>query len=257
MPMLVGTSGWHYDHWKSRFYPAGMGSARWLGFYAERFATVEINNAFYRLPEHSTFERWSDAVPSDFILAVKASRYLTHVKRLQEPREPVARLMERIAVLGPHLGPILLQLPPTLRVDVKALDETLPAFGATVRVAVEPRHGSWFVGEVRQVLEQRGAALCLTSGGAVEAPLWRTTEWTYVRFHGGDGRPKGCYRRRDLEAWAEPIADQWSDREQIYCFFNNDLHGCALRDARWLAAFWAGSGRSVSRVPSANDIRRH
>jgi uncharacterized protein YecE (DUF72 family) len=256
VPVLIGTSGWHYPHWRPRFYPAGLGPARWLPFYAERFAAVEVNNAFYRLPERSTFERWGDLVPTDFVVAVKASRYLTHVKRLRDPVEPVTRLMDRVQALGTHLGPVLLQLPPTLRVDCDLLDTALAAFDASARLAVEPRHASWFVDEVREVLERRGAALCLASGGAVEPPLWRTTDWTYVRFHRGTGRPPSCYKRRELEAWIDPIAAQWPDSEDVYCFFNNDDNGCALRDARWLAQFYERAGRRVSRVPTASDIRR-
>lgn len=108
MPVLVGTSGWHYRHWKGGFYPAGLPASRWLGHYAERFCTVEVNNAFYRLPEATTFATWARTLPDDFVVAVKMSRYLTHVKRLREPDEPVKRFMERAREVGPKLGPVLL-----------------------------------------------------------------------------------------------------------------------------------------------------
>ena len=255
MPVIIGTSGWHYAHWRPRFYPAGLGPTRWLGYYAERFAAVEVNNAFYRLPERTTFERWGDQLPPGFIVAVKASRYLTHVRRLQDPAEPVARLMERATALGPHLGPILLQLPPTLKVEPERLDAVLAAFGDTVRIAVELRHDSWFVDEVRAVLAGRGAALCLADGGPVETPMWRTTDWTYVRFHRGSGKPCPCYKRAELRTWADRVADGWRRTEDVYCFFNNDTNGCALRDARWFADACTKLGRRASRVPDARDTR--
>jgi uncharacterized protein YecE (DUF72 family) len=255
MPVTIGTSGWHYAHWRPRFYPASMGPGRWLAFYAQRFAAVEVNNAFYRLPERSTFEKWRESVPGDFVVAVKASRYLTHVRRLQDPNEPVSRLMERATALGGHLGPVLLQLPPTLHADTARLHAVLAAFPRTVRVAVEPRHASWFVPGVRRILEARGAALCLADGGPVESPFWRTADWTYVRFHGGKGRPSSCYRRRDLESWADRLSRQWRDRDDVFCFFNNDTNGCALRDARWLADACARAGRQPTRVPAPGETR--
>lgn len=255
--MVIGTSGWHYADWRRRFYPAGMGTGRWLAFYAERFAAVEVNNAFYRLPERATFEHWRDTVPDDFVVAVKASRYLTHVRRLRDPAEPVARLMERASGLGSHLGPILLQLPPTMKADPGRLDAALAAFGGSVRLAVEPRHQSWFVDEVRVVLETRNAALCVADGGKVTTPTqsWRTANWAYVRFHHGTGRPRGCYKRRQLEEWAQNLTVQWSDEEDMYCFFNNDTNGCALRDARWFAEACSDRGRQVTRVPPSRETR--
>src|SRR6266511_3054231 len=149
MPVLVGTSGWQYRDWRGRFYP-------------ERLATVESNNAFYRLPEADTFAAWSDRTPPDFVMAVKASRFLTHVKRLRDPSEPVARFLGHAAYLGGKLGPVLLQLPPSLRADAGLLDATLACFPAGVRVAVEPRHQSWFSDQVLELLRERGAAMCLT-----------------------------------------------------------------------------------------------
>lgn len=254
MPVLVGTSGWHFADWGRSFYPDRLPSARWLAFYAEKFAAVELNNAFYRLPEQSMFERWRDAVPEDFVFAVKASRYLTHVRRLQDPVEPVKRLLERAGGLGPHLGPVLLQLPPTLKIESRRLDATLAAFEGSVRVAVEPRHSSWFVDEVRAVLEHRKAALCVADGGPVETPIWRTVDWGYVRFHGGSGRPRTCYKRQQIDALSQRVLKLWHAEEDVYCFFNNDAHGCALRDARWLAEACTEAGRPVSRVPRAGEV---
>ncbi len=161
MPVLVGTSGWQYRDWRGRLYPEGLAQARWLEHYADRFATVESNNAFYRLPEPGTFAAWAERTPPGFVMAVKASRFLTHIKRLRDPEEPVGRLMDRARHLGAKLGPVLLQLPPTLKADPAALDRTLRAFPAGTRVAVEPRHDSWWTDEVRDLLGEHGAALCL------------------------------------------------------------------------------------------------
>ena len=159
MPVLVGTSGWQYQHWRGRLYPPRLAQARWLEHYAERFATVESNNAFYRLPEPATFAAWAERTPPGFVMAVKASRYLTHIKRLRDPEEPVGRLLDHARHLGPKLGPILLQLPPTLKADPAALDRALRAFPPGIRVAVEPRHDTWWTDEVRDLLTTHGAAL--------------------------------------------------------------------------------------------------
>jgi uncharacterized protein YecE (DUF72 family) len=253
--VFIGTSGWHYPHWRPRFYPPGLGTSKWLTFYGERFATVEVNNAFYRLPERTTFAKWRQQTPEDFVVAVKASRYLTHVLRLRDPAEPVARLMERVSALGPRLGPILLQLPPTLRCDPSGLDATLAAFGRKASVAVEARHASWFCDEIREVLERHRAALCLADGGPVDVPRWRTTDWAYVRFHQGRGRPAPCYTRSALVAWAGELSDVWSRSDDLYCYFNNDTNGCALRDARWFARACEEHGWPATRVPAPRETK--
>jgi uncharacterized protein YecE (DUF72 family) len=253
--LFIGTSGWHYRDWRPRFYPPKLGTPKWLRFYSERFATVEVNNAFYRLPERKTFEKWREETPEDFVVAVKVSRYITHVLRLRDCTEPVSRFMERATALGPRLGPILLQLPPNLRCDPAGLDATLTAFGSGVRVAVEARHSSWFHEEVRQVLERHGDALCLADGGPVDVPLWRTSNWSYVRFHQGRSKPAPCYGRTALETWATDLSSMWKPSEDVYCYFNNDTNGCALRDARWFAQACMRHERPATRVPPARETR--
>jgi uncharacterized protein YecE (DUF72 family) len=254
MPVFIGTSGWHYQHWKGGFYPAGTGPSRWLHYYAEWFQTVEINNAFYRLPERSTFEDWARALPADFRVAVKASRYLTHIRRLKQPVQPVRLLMERAAGLGAKLGPILLQLPPNLRGDPAALDAVLAAFPEGAQVAVEPRHPTWFSEETKAVLEGRGAALCLADGGPVKFPDWRTTGWGYVRFHRGRAQPESCYGRDALDASARKVAEMWSPADDVFVYFNNDLHGCALLNAVTFARAVARAGLLPSTVPSRRQL---
>ncbi len=248
--MHVGTSGWQYATWRGPFYPNRLAQAGWLEHYAARFATVEVDNTFYRLPERGTFEQWAAGTPADFIVALKASRYLTHVRRLQRPEDPVALLLERARGLGDKLGPILLQLPPTLRRDDARLDATLASFPTTVRVAVEFRHASWFTEPVHQILADHGAALCLADRGSRPlAPLWRTTAWTYLRLHEGRARPVPCYGRTALQRWIERLGEQWGDAEDMFVYFNNDARCCAVRDARAFARLAQRAGLTVGRVP--------
>lgn len=252
MTVLIGTSGWHYSDWRGGFYPGHLATAGWLGFYAGRFATVELNNAFYRLPPAETFEHWRDATPDGFVMAVKASRYLTHVKRLRDPSEPVERLMDRARHLGDRLGPILLQLPPNLPADEDALDRALACFPPGVRVAVEVRNRSWCTDAVREVLERRGAAWVMADGGPVDLPHWVTADWAYVRFHRGSGRPDSCYTRSPLETWARRLS-RLGPAGDVYCYFNNDPNGCAPRDARRFAAALRRAGLEATRVPGVRE----
>jgi len=251
----IGTSGWQYRDWRSTFYPVGLGQARWLEHYAEHFATVEVNNAFYRLPTSDTFAQWDRRTPPDFVIAVKASRYLTHVRRLRDPGAPVALLMERARHLGAALGPVLLQLPPTLGADLSALDDTLAAFPSSVRVAVEPRHDSWFVDDVAALLAQHGAALCLSDKPSSSTPRWRTADWGYLRFHRGRARPDPCYGRAALHAWAERLATMFSPDDDVYVYFNNDGHACAPRDAHRFGLAVDRVGLRPTRVPTARAVQ--
>jgi uncharacterized protein YecE (DUF72 family) len=224
----VGTSGWQYDDWRGVLYPERLPQRAWLSTYAEAFGTVEVNAAFYRLPSYATFAKWRDAVPDGFVMAVKASRYLTHIKRLADPAEPVGRLVEAARGLGDRLGPLLLQLPPTLRADAALLKACLAEFPADLRIAVEPRHESWWTDEVRSVLEAHGAALCWADRlSRPITPLWRTTGWGYLRLH--HGRAGWSYGRTALRSWYERITDAFDDG---YVYFNNDPGGAAVRNAR-------------------------
>lgn len=254
--LRVGTSGWQYGHWRRRFYPPGLPTAGWLEHYASRFATVEVDSTFYRLPASETFGRWRARTPDGFVFAVKASRFLTHVRRLRDPHGPVELLLDRARHLGDRLGPVLLQLPPDLPAAPDRLDETLAAFGRRVRVAVEPRHPSWWCDEVRAVLEARGAALCLADRGSRPVtPLWRTAGWTYVRFHHGTGSPTSCYGRRALAAWARRLHDLYGVGADGYVYFNNDAGACAPRDAIRFAHVVARAGMRASAVPAAAEVR--
>ncbi|GAA0417409.1 DUF72 domain-containing protein [Streptomyces luteireticuli] len=250
MPLLVGTSGWQYADWRGGLYPRDLPQRLWLEEYARHFATVENNNAFYRLPSPENFAAWRERTPAGFVMAVKASRYLTHIKRLHDPAEPVERLMRHASGLGDRLGPVLLQLPPTLRADAAVLDAALACFPAGTRVAVEPRHPSWWTDEVRTVLERRGAVLCWADAESRPVtPLWRTADWGYLRFHHGRATPWPRYGRQALATWAGRVADTWPGTATVYAYFNNDPGGAAVADAVVFARAARRAGRDVSRTP--------
>ncbi len=247
--LYVGTSGWQYAHWKRVFYPQRLPQRAWLAYFAEHFQTVEVNNTFYNLPAASVFEHWKQVTPNDFIFALKLSRYLTHVKRLRDPAEPVHRFMDRARALGGKCGPVLLQLPPSLEVDTGLLDEALSSFSPAVRVAVEFRHESWFTPEVRSLLEKRRAALCLADSPRRIQPHWRTADWALVRFHEGRGPRAPGYEGEALRRWVARIAETWGPRDDVFVYFNNDTGGHALKDAATLARLAQSAGLNPTRVP--------
>lgn len=228
---LVGTSGWHYTDWKGVLYGPHEPQDHWLAVYASRYRTVELNNSFYRLPDRLQFDAWRTQVPEGFVFSVKVSRYLTHVRRLKDPQDPVKRLLEASEGLGPTVGPYLVQLPPNLKADPEALDATLAAFGQSRQVAVEFRHDSWNCPEVRKVLERRQAACCWPDRRGMRGPQWRTASWGYIRFHEGRASPSSCYGRTALRSAAALIAGAFADADQLYVYFNNDRGGCAVRNA--------------------------
>lgn len=227
MSIRVGTSGWQYADWRDAVY-AGRPQRLWLSTYAESFDTVEVNATFYRLPVATAVQHWVEQVPPAFIFVVKASRYLTHIKRLRDPAEPVGRLLERIQPLrvAGMLGPILLQLPPDMVAAPDLLSAALGEFPAGLPVAVEPRHPSWFESTTRSILERHRAALVWADrDGQSLSPLWRTTDWCYLRLH--HGRDDWGYAERDLARWADTVRELGHG----YVFFNNDPGAAAIRDA--------------------------
>jgi uncharacterized protein YecE (DUF72 family) len=247
--ILVGTSGWQYADWRGPFYPEGLPQRLWLEHYARAFATVEVNNAFYRLPDRKVFAAWRERTPEDFVVAVKVSRYLTHIKRLQQPAEPVARFVDRADALGDRLGPVLLQLPPNLQADAPALDDVLARFPERMRVAVEPRHDSWWTADIRAVLTERGAALCWADRrGRPVTPLWRTTDFGYLRLHEGRATPHPRYGRQSLATWLDRVGEAFPDRQDVFVYFNNDHGAAAIADARALARQAERRGYPVTRT---------
>jgi uncharacterized protein YecE (DUF72 family) len=230
----IGCSGWNYPHWRQIFYPRGLPASRWLEHYAAIFDTVEVNSTFYRLPTRKATARWADATPAGFLFAIKASRYLTHVKRLREVADGWSKLIERIAPIldAGKLGPVLWQLPERFHREEERLVATLEALPAG-RHAFEFRHASWFTPEVEQILRDHDAALVI--GDHPERPFqthtW-TTDWTFVRFHQGTSSD-GEYTDREIEVWAQRIRG-WLDAGDVYAYFNDDWAGHALEEARLL-----------------------
>jgi uncharacterized protein YecE (DUF72 family) len=249
--VLVGTSGWQYRHWRYTYFRKGVAQSRWFEQVMRDFRTVELNVTFYRLPKAEVFAGWYARSPDDAVITVKASRYLTHVKRLRDPQPSVDMLLERIRPLGHKLGPILVQLPPDLTVDVDALDGALRAFPAHMRVAVEPRHESWWTDDVRRCLERHDAALCWADRQGAITPLWRTADWGYLRFHEGSAQPWPFYTDDELDRWAATVLEVFpDDAEDVYVYFNNDPGTAAIDNAITFADRIAGRGRIVTRVPA-------
>lgn len=230
MRFRIGTSGWSYPHWRGVFYPRDLRPDRWLEHYASVFDTVELNRSFYRLPSAEAFEAWRRRTPARFLFAVKASRLLTHVRRLSEPEEPLGRLLDASAALGRKRGPILFQLPPRFDKDLERLDGLLRLLPEGVRAAFEFRHPGWWDEEVFARLRDHRAALCLYDMGGEGPPLVATAPFAYVRFHGPAERHRGRYPKRQLARWADRLRALRGVRT-VYCYFNNDLAGHAVRNA--------------------------
>jgi uncharacterized protein YecE (DUF72 family) len=251
--LCVGCSGWNYKSWSGRFYPPGLAPAEWLAYYLARFDTVETNATFYRLPARDTFARWREQTPDGFVMAIKASRYLTHLKRLLDPEEPVARLFEHAAGLGSRLGPVLYQLPASLTCDPSRLAGVLAVLPRYLDLedgrlplqhVFEFRHPSWYVTDTFALLEEHGAALCLhdMAGSAVDGPT--VGPFTYVRFHGAAGKYFGSYGDDVLAAWARRLAAEWRRGRDVYAYFNNDPDAVSTHDARRLREMtFAAAGR--------------
>jgi uncharacterized protein YecE (DUF72 family) len=242
----VGCSGWSYAHWRGVVYPEGLPQRRWLEHYVTLFDTVEINATFYRLPRRATVAGWAEETPSEFLFAVKASRYLTHVRRLRDPGAGIERFYACIEPLSASkkLGPVLWQLPETFHRDddrlANALDELPPG-----RHCFEFRHASWFTPDVYALLREHGAALVIGDHPARPFQAHElTADWTYVRFHHGRRGRRGNYSERELDAWARRLRS-WGREADVFAFFNNDREGFAVRNGRSLARLLQdASGRS-------------
>jgi len=243
----IGTSGWQYDSWKGRFYPRNLPKDRWLAFYAECFATVEVNNSFYRLPSDAAFERWRDGTPPGFLIAPKVSRYLTHIRRLRDAEESMELFWSRAKRLGSKLGPLLFQLPPTFVADEELLAAFLELLPKGARSAFEFRHPSWETETTRSLLDAAGAALVLADRPGARVPPRVTGGWSYVRFHQGTRQGAG-YPRAKLRRWADRFAEL--PARDVYVYFNNDPGGAAVRDARTLFELLEARGASLARPPA-------
>jgi len=234
--LFLGTSGYVYPHWRTVFYPAGLPQREWLPFYARHFSTVELNNSFYRLPSKAAFRAWRAQVPDDFVFAVKASRFLTHLKRLKAPTPPLDRLLRRVRPLGPTLGPVLFQLPQQFHANLPRLAHFLRALGRQrlvpgVRAVLEVRHGSWLVPETFDLLRKANVALCFHDARAQPVTEPVTADFVYVRRHGTAARYHGAYTETMLRDDAARVRDWLEDGLDVYVYFNNDGGGAAVRNA--------------------------
>jgi uncharacterized protein YecE (DUF72 family) len=238
----IGTSGFHYKHWKGPFYPRNMPASAMLNFYVQHFDTLELNNSFYRLPTVSAFEAWRDATPDNFVFAVKASRFITHNKKLKDPENAVDNLLPRAAHLGAKLGPVLFQLPPKWRVNPERLRNLLQILPRDVRYAFEFRELSWVTPEIDSLLREFNAAFCIYELAGYQSPLSITADFTYVRLHGPEaGKYQGSYSEQQLSQWARQI-ESWATRlKTIYFYFDNDQAGYAPTNALRLREMTFGS----------------
>jgi uncharacterized protein YecE (DUF72 family) len=229
----IGCSGWNYASWKDEFY-GGLPPRKWLEHYARHFDTVEVNNTFYRLPSLDAVANWERSVPPGFLFTIKASRYLTHIKRLQDLGPGLERFLERLEPLlrSPKMGPILWQLPPTFKRDDERLATALAQLPRTQRHCFEFRHPSWFADEIYALLRAHDVALVI--GDRPEVKLFQahvlTTDWTVVRFHYGSRGRRGNYSETELREWARRLED-WSRTAEIFAYFNNDWEVFAVRNA--------------------------
>lgn len=255
----IGCSGWHYPSWRGLFYPAELPTSAWLRHYVTRFRTVELNNSFYRLPSEDTFAAWRAQVPRGFLFAVKASRFLTHIKRLRDPEEPLQRLLTHARPLGATLGPVLYQLPPRWFPDPERLETFLAALPE--RPGPRSRHRLHHVVEVRdakgyepwvlELLRHYRVALCIHDMRESESPLVMTGPIVYLRFHGYGVKYGGSYPDEVLNEWAEWIERALASGRDVYAYFNNDINGYAVYDAERLRLRVEGGAALNGRVPTA------
>ncbi|HPX11306.1 MAG TPA: DUF72 domain-containing protein [Syntrophales bacterium] len=257
----VGTSGWHYEGWSGPFYPENLPKRAFLSFYAKHFHTVEINNSFYRIPGEDTLKTWAETVPDGFVFAVKASRYITHMKKLKDAKESVSFLLKHIEVLDGKLGPVLFQLPPRWRFDAGRFRHFLEALPAGHRYAVELRDRSWQNPAACELMKKHGVAFCIYDLAGYQSPREITADFVYIRLHGPGGAYRGEYGPSALSGWADDIFVWAGQGRDVYCYFDNDEAGYAVQNALSLRAMTTtlGSGtgprRSTKgfRTPAVSD----
>ena len=230
----IGTSGWHYEHWRGRFYPEELTKVRWLEFYTSHFTTVELNNSFYHLPSEAAFATWRNSSPANFTFAVKVSRFITHIKRLKNTEEAIDKFITRAKILEEKLGPLLYQLPPNMPRNDELLESFLSTLPQGMKHVFEFRHQSWLEEKVFEILHKYNIGLCIFDMPSVSCPLVATADFAYIRFHGSTGLYFSCYSDEELADWAEKLANLASNLEAIYIYFNNDAEAFAVRNASTL-----------------------
>lgn len=228
----VGTSGWSYAHWQGVFYPADWPKSKWLEYYAQHFSTVELNASFYRLPKPGTFENWEHRTPDDFLWSVKASKFITHTKRLKEPREPLERLYTTATGLGKKLAVVLFQLPPNLAFDAIICKRFCEFLNPKLRHTLEVRHESWINEKAFEILRDHGVAWCIAdTAGRYPYHEAVTADFVYIRLHGSRKLYASDYCEEELLVWAEKIK-AWE--KETFVYFDNDFEGRAVQNARRL-----------------------
>lgn len=236
----IGTSGWHYKHWVGTFYPKGTKDAEQLGYYVRDFKSVELNNSFYRLPSVRTFESWKKSVPEDFVFALKASRYLTHLKKLILDKKAIDQFLQHADHLAEKLGPILFQLPPNWKVNVARLESFLDYLPKSCRYTFEFRDHSWYTHEVFELLRKYKIAFCIYELAGHRSPLALTANFVYVRLHGPGDKYQGSYTAPVLKEWAEKCQRWQKEGKDVYFYFDNDERGYAAENAKKLIAIMRG-----------------
>jgi uncharacterized protein YecE (DUF72 family) len=234
----IGTSGWYYEHWKELFYPKDLAKSKWFEFYAKQFDTVELNNTFYHLPKEQSIKRWEEIAPENFVYAVKANRFITHIKKLNDVSESLTLFFDRIDLLKNHLGVILYQLPPNMHFDIERLEAFLKLLPKEKSSVFEFRHKSWYCDETYKLLEKSGVGFCIHDMPGKESPRVVTSDIIYVRFHGTSGRYSGDYLESQLQDWATWLAEQTKKARTIYIYFNNDAHAFAIKNAKQLKDYF-------------------
>jgi uncharacterized protein YecE (DUF72 family) len=234
MQFYIGTSGWVYPHWREKFYPQDMAESEWLDYYARHLNCVELNRSFYRLPSTDNIREWVEATPENFLFAVKASRYITHMKKLKDPDKTLKSLIDVIGGMGDKLGPLLFQLPPRWSADPERLAQFLEALPDDLKVAVECRDHSWHSDEIMDCLSAYNAAFCVYDLDGFTSPAVTTADFVYLRLHGPDGAYSGSYSDAQLREWANWLRQQ--PVKSAFVFFDNDQEGYAVKNALALHA---------------------
>ncbi|MGV3762222.1 DUF72 domain-containing protein [Parapedobacter sp.] len=234
--IYIGTSGWHYNHWKKNFYPENLKQPDWLSYYGETFHTGELNNSFYRTPNATTFEKWKTSVPPAFVFAVKANRFITHSRKLQGAQQFTTDFIQRSSQLDEKLGPILFQLPPYWSVDKEALADFANALPNGHRYVFEFRNQTWYDEEVYEILRANNCAFCIYELAGHLSPLEITADFVYVRLHGPGNKYEGKYTDTNLSEWSKRGRSWQHDDKTVYIYFDNDQHGYAVENAKTLKA---------------------
>lgn len=230
----IGTSGWYYNHWTELFYPPEVSKSKWFEYYAEHFDTVEINNTFYHQPKQESIKRWQRLAPEHFIYSVKANRYITHIKRLKDSAEPLERFFEGVRLLKQKLGPILYQLPPSMRKDLDLLEAFLKLLPKKQVSVFEFRHKSWYSEDTYKLLNKFDVCFCIHDLAGIPTPRVVTGDIIYIRFHGPTGRYQGNYSKSALQNWAKWLKEHIKEVHSIYAYFNNDIDANAIHNAKTL-----------------------